>query len=116
MKDPDLLFAAMRGRSDEQYPILESANRMHVVISPWELSPFSGQPWLPSLAKGGEKAQPEEGESLHDMRRGYWKYFKEMNEAYGEFFERNPPARSTVQGDRWPEGHLVAIEAIALVK
>ena len=45
-----------------------------------------------------------------------WKYFKEMNEAYGEFFERNPPARSTVQGDRWPEGHLVAIEAIALVK
>ena len=46
---------------------------------------------------------------LHD-----WKYFKEMNEAYAEFFPNNPPARSTVQGDRWPEGSLVAIEAIAL--
>ena len=44
-----------------------------------------------------------------------WKYFKEMNEAYAEFFSLDhPPARSTVQGDRWPEGHLVAIEAIAL--
>ena len=46
---------------------------------------------------------------LHD-----WNYFKEMNEAYAEFFPNNPPARSTVQGDRWPEGSLVAIEAIAL--
>ena len=46
---------------------------------------------------------------LHD-----WKYFKEMNDAYAEFFPNNPPARSTVQGDRWPEGTLVAIEAIAL--
>ncbi len=45
-----------------------------------------------------------------------WKYFKEMNEAYAEFFKSNPPARSTVQGDRWPEGHLVAMEAVALVK
>ena len=44
-----------------------------------------------------------------------WKYFKEMNEAYSEFFSSGfPPARSTVQGDRWPEGHLVAMEAIAL--
>jgi 2-iminobutanoate/2-iminopropanoate deaminase len=44
-----------------------------------------------------------------------WKYFKEMNEAYAEFFPSDrAPARSTVQGDRWPEGHLVAIEAIAL--
>lgn len=44
-----------------------------------------------------------------------WKYFKEMNEAYGEFFSSgSAPARSTVQGDRWPEGHLVAMEAIAL--
>jgi 2-iminobutanoate/2-iminopropanoate deaminase len=44
-----------------------------------------------------------------------WKYFKEMNEAYGEFFDTDrAPARSTVQGERWPEGHLVAIEAIAL--
>ena len=45
-----------------------------------------------------------------------WKYFKEMNEAYAEFFKSNPPARSTIQGERWPEGHLVAIDAIALVK
>ena len=45
---------------------------------------------------------------LHD-----WKYFKEMNEAYAEFFREKPPARSTVQGERWPEGSLVAMEAIA---
>lgn len=32
---------------------------------------------------------------LHD-----WKYFKEMNETYAEFFKENPPARSTVQGSR----------------
>lgn len=44
-----------------------------------------------------------------------WKYFKEMNEAYAEFFNSDrAPARSTVKGDRWPEGHLVAMEAIAL--
>lgn len=44
-----------------------------------------------------------------------WKYFKDMNEAYAEFFRSDrAPARSTVQGDRWPEGHLVAMEAIAL--
>lgn len=46
-----------------------------------------------------------------------WKYFKEMNETYAEFFPNDrPPARSTVQGDRWPEGSLIAIEAIALEK
>ena len=46
-----------------------------------------------------------------------WKYFKEMNEAYAEFFGTDhPPARSTVQGDRWPDGHLVAMEAIALAQ
>lgn len=40
---------------------------------------------------------------------------KEMNEAYAEFFTGDrPPARSTVQGARWPEGSLVAIEAIAV--
>jgi 2-iminobutanoate/2-iminopropanoate deaminase len=47
---------------------------------------------------------------LHD-----WKYFKEMNETYAEFFTENPPARSTVQGARWPEGSLVAMEAIAVI-
>jgi 2-iminobutanoate/2-iminopropanoate deaminase len=48
---------------------------------------------------------------LHD-----WQYFQEMNSAYAEFFGSKPPARSTVQGARWPDGSLVAIEAIALVK
>ena len=43
-----------------------------------------------------------------------WKFFKEMNEAYTEFFADHPPARSTIQGERWPEGHLVAMDAIAL--
>lgn len=47
---------------------------------------------------------------LHD-----WKYFKEMNETYAEFFKENPPARSTVKGERWPEGSLVAMEAIAVI-
>jgi 2-iminobutanoate/2-iminopropanoate deaminase len=46
-----------------------------------------------------------------------WRDFKEMNEAYAEFFGTDhPPARSTVQGDRWPEGSLVAMEAIALAQ
>lgn len=48
---------------------------------------------------------------LHD-----WKYFAEMNDAYAEFFSEQLPARSTVQGARWPEGSLVAIEAIALAQ
>ena len=46
---------------------------------------------------------------LHD-----WKDFKEMNETYAGFFREKPPARSTVQGVRWPEGSLIAIEAIAV--
>lgn len=48
---------------------------------------------------------------LHD-----WKYFNEMNEVFAEFFTENPPARSTVQGQRSPEGSLVAIDAIALAQ
>jgi len=44
-----------------------------------------------------------------------WKYFEAMNEAYAEFFGTDhPPARSTVQGDRRPEGSLVAMDLIAL--
>jgi 2-iminobutanoate/2-iminopropanoate deaminase len=44
-----------------------------------------------------------------------WKDFKDINEAFTEFFDSaHPPARSTIQGERWPEGSLVAIEAIAL--
>lgn len=46
-----------------------------------------------------------------------WKDFREMNEVFAEFFGSvEPPARSTVQGARWPEGSLVAIEAIAVEK
>jgi 2-iminobutanoate/2-iminopropanoate deaminase len=46
-----------------------------------------------------------------------WKYFREMNEAYAESLGGDhPPARSTVQGDGWPEGSLVAMEAIALAQ
>ena len=43
-----------------------------------------------------------------------WKDFPGLNEVFGEVFTTNPPARSTVQGARWPEGSLVSIEAIAL--
>jgi enamine deaminase RidA (YjgF/YER057c/UK114 family) len=40
-----------------------------------------------------------------------------MNEVFLEFFgTAEPPARSTIQGERWPEGSLVAIEAIALAE
>lgn len=46
---------------------------------------------------------------LHD-----WNDFEVMNEAYAEFFTDKPPARSTIQCARWPEGSLVAMEAIAL--
>ena len=46
---------------------------------------------------------------LHD-----WRYFQEMNEVFTEFFPTNPPARSTVKGERWPDGSLIAIEAIAI--
>ena len=48
---------------------------------------------------------------LHD-----WKYFEEMNEVYEEFFGQKPPARSTIHGERWPEGSLVAMSAIAVAK
>ena len=47
---------------------------------------------------------------IHD-----WKYFAEMNEVFGELFGEKPPARSTIQGSRWPEGCLVAMEAIAVI-
>jgi len=48
---------------------------------------------------------------LHD-----WKYFEGMNEVFKEFFGAKPPARSTVRGERWPEGSLVAMNAIAVTK
>jgi reactive intermediate/imine deaminase len=48
---------------------------------------------------------------LHD-----WALFRDMNDAYAAFFPEHPPARSTVESRRWPEGSLVAIEAIALAE
>ena len=48
---------------------------------------------------------------LHD-----WKYFEGMNEVFAESFGRKPPARSTIRGERWPEGALVAMSAIAVTK
>ena len=48
---------------------------------------------------------------LHD-----WSYFDGMNEAFAEFFPERPPARSTIQGKRWPEGTLVAMSAIAVTR
>jgi 2-iminobutanoate/2-iminopropanoate deaminase len=48
---------------------------------------------------------------LHD-----WKYFEEMNEVFDEFFGQKPPARSTIRGERWPDGSLVAMSAIAVTR
>ncbi|MBI5250961.1 MAG: hypothetical protein HY912_15845 [Desulfomonile tiedjei] len=42
--------------------------------------------------------------------------FPAMNEVYGTFFVREPPARSTVQIARLPLGGLVEIEAVAHLK
>jgi 2-iminobutanoate/2-iminopropanoate deaminase len=42
-------------------------------------------------------------------------HFAQMNAVYGQFFEGDPPARSTVQVSRLPLGALVEIEAVALV-
>jgi 2-iminobutanoate/2-iminopropanoate deaminase len=39
--------------------------------------------------------------------------FAVMNEAYGHFFQKDPPARSTVQVAALPKGAKVEIEAVA---
>lgn len=41
--------------------------------------------------------------------------FAAMNEVYGQFFDQQPPARSTVEVGRLPLDALVEIEAIALL-
>jgi 2-iminobutanoate/2-iminopropanoate deaminase len=46
---------------------------------------------------------------LHD-----WKDFDGMNEVFAEVFHAHPPARSTICGERRPEGALVAMSAIAV--
>jgi len=40
--------------------------------------------------------------------------FAKVNEAYGEFFDDDPPARSTVAVSKLPMNALVEIEAIAM--
>lgn len=42
--------------------------------------------------------------------------FAAMNEVYGRYFDKKPPARSTVQVAGLPLGAQVEIEAVALVK
>ncbi len=42
--------------------------------------------------------------------------FGAMNEVYGRFFTKNPPARSAVEVAALPLGAQVEIEAVALVK
>ncbi len=39
--------------------------------------------------------------------------FAAMNEVYGEFFSKNPPARSTVQVSALPRGVRIEIEVVA---
>lgn len=41
--------------------------------------------------------------------------FAEMNQVYGEFFNFDPPARSTVEVARLPKDALVEIDAIAVL-
>lgn len=41
--------------------------------------------------------------------------FGEVNQAYGDFFGGNPPARSCVQVSALPKGACIEIEAIAYV-
>jgi 2-iminobutanoate/2-iminopropanoate deaminase len=42
--------------------------------------------------------------------------YKAVNEVYGRFFSKNPPARSAVEVARLPLGALVEIEAVAVVE
>jgi 2-iminobutanoate/2-iminopropanoate deaminase len=42
------------------------------------------------------------------------KYFKEMNEVYGQFYPENPPARAAFAVKELPLGVLVEIETVAV--
>jgi 2-iminobutanoate/2-iminopropanoate deaminase len=41
--------------------------------------------------------------------------FQQYNEAYGEFFPQDPPARSTVEVAAFPPGMCVEIECVAYI-
>jgi 2-iminobutanoate/2-iminopropanoate deaminase len=40
--------------------------------------------------------------------------FTRMNTVYGEFFPKNPPARTTVAVKDLPKGALIEIDAVAM--
>jgi 2-iminobutanoate/2-iminopropanoate deaminase len=42
--------------------------------------------------------------------------FAKVNEVYGQVFDRDPPARSTVQAAKLPKDSLVEIDAVAYLK
>lgn len=42
--------------------------------------------------------------------------FEEMNEAYAEYFQDNPPARSAIEVGAVPKGAAIEVEAIAAQK
>ncbi|MFC6764678.1 Rid family detoxifying hydrolase [Natrinema soli] len=42
--------------------------------------------------------------------------FDEFNQAYNEFFDEEPPARSAVEVGRVPKGAAVEIEALAVIE
>lgn len=41
--------------------------------------------------------------------------FQKVNEVYGEFFDRTPPARACIQVAGLPRGALVEMEAVAFI-
>ena len=41
--------------------------------------------------------------------------FGAVNDAYGEFFDKQPPARATLAAKELPKGALVEIEAVAVI-
>ena len=61
----------------------------------------------------------EAGMGFHDLVKvgiflANFDDFAEVNETYGRRFSDSPPARTTVQIDRFPRGFLIEIDAIAV--
>ena len=61
-------------------------------------------------AGGSEKSIVRCGINVRDMGR-----FGDINEAYGRFFEEEPPARFVVEVSALPKGASIEIEAIAAI-
>ena len=83
------------------------------------------------LVEGGIKEQTEQvmknigaildaaGYSFRDVVKSTclladMKYFKEMNEVYGQYYPENPPARAAFAVKELPLGALVEIETVAI--